>query len=65
MYEICYLRVFEYVSVFECAVGPARESEFILDGLRQKSTNAPITPIRLLPGDSASLGVINTAETTR
>ena len=26
-----------------------------------KKTNAPITPIRPLPGDSAPLGVINTA----
>ena len=30
---------------------------------RKKQTNAPITPIRLLPGDSAPLGVINTAAT--
>jgi len=34
--------------------------EFILDGLRWKKQNAPITPIRLLPGDSAPLVVINT-----
>ena len=29
----------------------------------EKRTNAPITPIRLLPGDSSSLFVINTAVT--
>ena len=29
----------------------------------EKITNAPITPIRPLPGDSATLGVINTAAT--
>jgi len=27
MYGICYLRVFDYVSVSQCATGPARESE--------------------------------------
>ena len=57
-----YLRVFEYVSVSECATGPARESE--VDPKRpqmEKKTNAPITPIRPLPGDSAPLGVNTTA----
>jgi len=29
----------------------------------EKITNAPITPIRLLPGDSSPLVVINTADT--
>jgi len=29
----------------------------------ENKTNAPITPIRPLPGDSALLGVINTAAT--
>jgi len=29
----------------------------------EKRTNAPITPIRLLPGDSSPLVVINTAAT--
>jgi len=39
--------------------------KFILNGLRwkKKKTNAPITPTRLLPGDSSNLVVINTAAT--
>ena len=38
--------------------------KFILNGLRwKKNTNAPITPIRLLPGDSSPVVVINTAAT--
>ena len=36
----------------------------MLNGLRcKKITNAPITPIRLLPDDSSPLVVINTAAT--
>ena len=31
--------------------------------MKNKITNAPITPIRLLPGDSSPLVVINTADT--
>jgi len=64
MYGIRYLRVFDYVSVSECATGPARESEvYPKRPQMEKKTNAPITPIRLLSGDSAPLGVINTAAT--
>ena len=37
-YRIRYLRVFDYVSVSQCATGLARESEvFILNGLRWKN----------------------------
>jgi len=62
MYVMRYLRVFDYVSVSSCGTGPARESA---EGRLQmeKRTNAPIPPIRPLPGDSAPLGVINTAAT--
>ena len=65
MYGIRYLRVFDYVSVSECATGPVRESEVYPERPPQmeKITNAPITPIRLLSGDSSTLVVINTAAT--
>ena len=64
MYLIRYLRVIDYVSVSECATGPVRESEVHPERPQvKKITNAPNTPIRLLPGDSAPLGVINTAAT--
>jgi len=63
---MCYLRVFDYVSVSQYATGPARETwnEVYLDGLRwEKKTNTPITPIQPLSGDSAPLGVVNTVTT--
>ena len=65
MYGIRYLRVFDYVSLSECATGPVRESEVYPERphMEKKITNAPITPIRLLPGDSSPLVVINTAAT--
>ena len=66
MYGIRYLRVFDYVSVSSCATGPARESEVYPlrpQMARGKKTNTPITPIQPLSGDSAPLGVINTAAT--
>jgi len=57
-------RVFDYVSVSWCATGPARESEVYPKRPQMETkTNAPITRIRPLPGDSAPLGVINTAAT--
>jgi len=60
MYRIRYLRVFNYVSVSECATGPVRESEVYPEQSQmEKKTNAPITPIQLLPGDSSPLVVIN------
>ena len=42
-----------------------RESEVYPERpqMEKKITNAPITPIRLLPGDSSPLVVINTADT--
>ena len=44
MYGIRYLRVFDYVSVSQCATGPARESELYPERLQmEKKTNAPIT----------------------
>jgi len=56
MYGIRYLRVFDYVSVSWCATGPVRESEVYPERPQmEKITNAPITPIRLLPGDSSPL----------
>ena len=59
------LKVFDYVSVSQCATGPARESEvyFKRPQMEKTKTNAHITPIRLLPGNSAPLGVINMAAT--
>jgi len=64
VYRIRYLRVFDYVSVSECATGPVRESEVYPEQSQmEKITNAPITPIRLLSGDSSPLVVINTAVT--
>ena len=65
MYGIRYLRVFDYVSVSQCATGPARESEVYPKRPQMEKTkiNAPITPIRPLPGDLAPLGVISTATT--
>jgi len=52
-------RAFDYVSVSECATGPVRESEVSPERRQlEKITNAPITPIRLLPGDSSPLVVI-------
>ena len=62
MYGIRYLRVFDYVSVSWCATGPVWESEVYPERpqMEEKKTNAPITPIRLLPSDSAHLVVINT-----
>jgi len=46
-------------------LGRSGRVKFILNGLRwrEKKTNAPITPIRLLPGDSSPLVVIKTAAT--
>jgi len=66
MYGIRYLRKFDYVSVSQCATGPVRESEVYPERsqMEKKITNAPITPIRLLPGDSSPLVVINTVVTT-
>ena len=65
MYGIRYLRVFDYVSVSYYATGPVRESEVYPERPQmEKITNAPNNPIRLLPGDSAPLGVINTAATS-
>ena len=62
MDRICHLRVFDYVSV--CATGSVRESEVYPERPQmEKNTNAPITPIRPLSGDSAPLGVINTTAT--
>jgi len=62
MYRIRYLRVFDYVSVSECTTGPVRESEVNPERPQmEKITKAPITPIRLLPGDSSPLVEINTA----
>jgi len=64
MYGIRYLRVFDYVSVSECATGPVREREVYPERPQmEKKTNTPITPIRLLPGDSSPLVVIKTAGT--
>ena len=64
MYGIRYLRVFDYISVSKCATGPVEESEVYPERPQmEKITNAPITPIRLLPGDSSPLVVINTAAT--
>jgi len=64
MYRIHHLRVFDCVSVSECATGPVRESIHVHPERPQmeKITNAPITPIRLLPGDSSRLIVINKAD---
>ena len=63
MYGVRYLRVFDYVSVSECATGPVRESEVCPERPQMiKITNAPITPIRLLSDDSSNLVVMNTAE---
>jgi len=53
MYGIRYLRVFDYVSVSQCATGPARENEVYPKRTQmEKKTNALITPVRPLPGDS-------------
>jgi len=44
MYEIRYLRVFDYVSLSLCATGPARESEvYPKQPQMEKKQNAPIT----------------------
>jgi len=47
----------------QCSTGLARERKVcpVSDG--RIRTSAPITPIRRLPGDSAPLGVIDTAVT--
>jgi len=64
MYGIRYLRVFDYVSVSQCATGPVREIKVYPERLQmEKIANAPITPIRLLSGDSSPLDLINTAVT--
>ena len=43
---------------------PVRESEvYPKRPQMEKKTNAPITPIRLLSGDSVLLGLINTVDT--
>jgi len=64
MYGIRYLRVFDYVSVSECATEPVKESEVYPERPQmEKITNAPITPIQLLPDYSSPLVVINTAAT--
>jgi len=52
--------------VSECTTLPARESDdYPRQPQMENKTNAPITPVRLLPGDSAPLGtgVINTVAT--
>jgi len=56
-------RVFDYVSDSQCATGPAREGEVYLEWpqMEKPTKNAPINSIRLLPGGSAPVGVINTA----
>jgi len=63
MYGIHYLIVFDYISLSQGTTGPARESEDYPQRpqMEEKKTNAPITPIQPFPGDSAPLGVINTA----
>jgi len=57
----------EYSTTSKCLsarLGRPGRVKFILNSLRwKKKTNAPITHIRLLPGDSAPLGVVNTAAT--
>jgi hypothetical protein len=55
----------EYSTTSQCATGPVRESQVYPERpqMEKKKTNAPITPIRLLPGDSSPLVVINTADT--
>jgi len=54
----------EYSTTSQCLsalLGRSGRVKFIMDDLRwkKKLTNAPITPIRLLPGDSSPLVVIN------
>ena len=55
----------EYSTTSQCATGPVRESEVYPERsqMEKKITDAPITPIRLLPGDSGPLVVMNTADT--
>jgi len=56
----------EYSTTSQCLsalLGRSGRVKFILNGLRwKKITNAPITPIRLLPGDASRLIVINMPE---
>jgi len=63
MYGIRYLRVVDYVSVSHALLGRPGREKFILNDLRWRKKDAPITPIRLLPGNSAPFGVINTTVT--
>ena len=55
----------EYSNTSQCLsalLGRPGRAKFILNGLRQwEKKNAPVTPIRLLPGDSVPLGVIDLA----
>ena len=58
----------EYSTTSQCLsalLGRSGRVKFILNGLRwmEKKTNAPIIPVRLLPGNSSPLVVINTAVT--
>jgi len=56
----------EYSTTSQCLSALLDRSgkvKFILNGSRKKITKSPITPIRLLPGDSSPLVVINTAAT--
>jgi len=46
-----------------CGVMVKCKCELNVLRLKKKITNAPITPIRLLPGDSSPLVAINTAAT--
>jgi len=49
MYGIRYLRVFDYVSVSECAIGPAREREVSPKRPQMEKKNQRITLTRSLP----------------
>jgi len=57
----------EYSTTSQCLsalLGRSGRVKFILNGLRwKKKTNAPISAIRLLPGNSPPLVVINSAAT--
>jgi len=57
----------EYSTTSQCLsalLGHSGRVQFILDSFRwEQKTKAPITPIRLLPGDSSPLVVMNTAAT--
>ena len=67
MYGFRYHRLFDYVSVSWCAIGPARENGFF--PTRPQVGKSETAPLSLpydsgpLPGDSAPLNSINTAAT--